>query len=452
MAVDKLVDSAQLDADLTSVANAIRTKGGTSASLAFPAGFVQAIEDIPTGGGGDDREDLTTPKDVDFIDFDGRLLYSYTASEFGDLSALPENPSYLGLTAQGWNWTLSDAKAFVAEYGALVIGQNYTTNDGKTRIYISLSDSFVQSGASFPIVLNASSASFEIDWGDETSPDTATNKSNTVAYTHIYSTPGDYIIKISVTSGSLRLGHWGTNRTLLETNPRAQACLRKVEVGSGVVGFCRNAFAIMPNLESISIPTTCNSHDTGSDQGIFGSFLLRGIVFPSGTPGTSAQITNGRQNGLPELRYISIPKSMTGFKWNAPYAFSLRKMIFYNYNQSTNLDLYLYDAPSLTHFIVPGSYTNAGVDRVRQSYIRKLWIPASVTTIGAYAFAYNVFLEEIHVLPTSPPTLSNKNAFNSLPGTCVIYVPYSEDHSILNAYKTATNWSTYAAQMQEEPQ
>ena len=50
MAVDKLVDSTQLDTDLTSVANAIRTKGGTSASLAFPSGFVTAIGNIPTGG------------------------------------------------------------------------------------------------------------------------------------------------------------------------------------------------------------------------------------------------------------------------------------------------------------------------------------------------------------------------------------------------------------------
>lgn len=52
MSVDKLVDSTQLDSDLTSVANAIRTKGGTSAQLAFPAGFVQAIGEIETGGGG----------------------------------------------------------------------------------------------------------------------------------------------------------------------------------------------------------------------------------------------------------------------------------------------------------------------------------------------------------------------------------------------------------------
>lgn len=49
MSVDKLVDSSQLDTDLTSVANAIRTKGGTSAQLAFPAGFVSAVQAIPTG-------------------------------------------------------------------------------------------------------------------------------------------------------------------------------------------------------------------------------------------------------------------------------------------------------------------------------------------------------------------------------------------------------------------
>lgn len=39
------------DTDLTTVANAIRTKGGTSAPLSFPSGFAQAIADIPSGGG-----------------------------------------------------------------------------------------------------------------------------------------------------------------------------------------------------------------------------------------------------------------------------------------------------------------------------------------------------------------------------------------------------------------
>ena len=51
MALDKLVDSMALDRQLTSIATAIRVKGGTSAQLAFPAGFVDAIDAIPTGGG-----------------------------------------------------------------------------------------------------------------------------------------------------------------------------------------------------------------------------------------------------------------------------------------------------------------------------------------------------------------------------------------------------------------
>lgn len=47
MAYDKLVDSTQLDSDLTSVANAIRTKGGTNSELTFPAGFVSAVNALP---------------------------------------------------------------------------------------------------------------------------------------------------------------------------------------------------------------------------------------------------------------------------------------------------------------------------------------------------------------------------------------------------------------------
>ena len=49
MSENKLVNSTQLDADLIDIANAIRTKGGTSEQLAFPVGFVSAIEALPKG-------------------------------------------------------------------------------------------------------------------------------------------------------------------------------------------------------------------------------------------------------------------------------------------------------------------------------------------------------------------------------------------------------------------
>lgn len=64
MAYDKAVDSAVLDAGLTSVADAIRQKGGTSASLSFPQGFVDAIGEI---SGGED-EPWVRPSDWPDID------------------------------------------------------------------------------------------------------------------------------------------------------------------------------------------------------------------------------------------------------------------------------------------------------------------------------------------------------------------------------------------------
>lgn len=38
------------DTEITSIADAIRTKGGTSSALVFPTDFVTAIQNIPSGG------------------------------------------------------------------------------------------------------------------------------------------------------------------------------------------------------------------------------------------------------------------------------------------------------------------------------------------------------------------------------------------------------------------
>lgn len=48
MANEYLVNSS----DLTAVADAIRAKGGTTEALAFPVGFVEAVEAMQEGGGG----------------------------------------------------------------------------------------------------------------------------------------------------------------------------------------------------------------------------------------------------------------------------------------------------------------------------------------------------------------------------------------------------------------
>lgn len=63
MAYDKVIDSSVLEANLKSVANAIRTKGGTSANLAFPTGFVNAISAIEAGGGNMEKREITIASD-----------------------------------------------------------------------------------------------------------------------------------------------------------------------------------------------------------------------------------------------------------------------------------------------------------------------------------------------------------------------------------------------------
>ena len=51
MALDKVVDSAVLDAGMVIVADAIRAKAGITNQLVWPEGFKTAVDGIQTGGG-----------------------------------------------------------------------------------------------------------------------------------------------------------------------------------------------------------------------------------------------------------------------------------------------------------------------------------------------------------------------------------------------------------------
>lgn len=70
---------------------------------------------------------------------------------------------------------------------------------------------------------------------------------------------------------------------------------------------------------------------------------------------------------------------------------------------------------------------------------------SSVTGIGSYVFYNNTALETVILRSTTLVTLGNKNSFNGTKiasGTGYIYVP----SALLEQYKVATNWATYANQ------
>ena len=53
-----MADYRATSAEITAVADAIRTKGSTSSPLAWPNGFVSAVQAIPTGGGSGKEDDI----------------------------------------------------------------------------------------------------------------------------------------------------------------------------------------------------------------------------------------------------------------------------------------------------------------------------------------------------------------------------------------------------------
>lgn len=102
MAFDKLTDSTALDNGLTIVANAIRTKGVTSAQLAFPQGMAEAVAAIPSGGGSVQEAEVTTASVTNTISFTfdvdtskttwWLVVVSHDADEFPD--ATPTTGSF----------------------------------------------------------------------------------------------------------------------------------------------------------------------------------------------------------------------------------------------------------------------------------------------------------------------------------------------------------------------
>lgn len=247
------------DIELTSVADAIRAKGGTSDPLVYPDGFVTAIGNIQTGGS------LTpgAPGDITFYDYDGTIVTSWTLAELAGKTALPDYPSHAGLICQGWNWSLADLKTTNRKMN---VGAMYITDDGKTRIYIRLEE-----GRTSPRLGVCPNGTVTVDWGDGTTPDTLTGTSTTtVKWTpnHVYAAPGEYVIKLTVDGAMGFYGQSSSNdgsailRYSSSTDNRNyvyQNSVQKIEIGNGVTSIGQYAFYNCHSLASITMPNSVTS-------------------------------------------------------------------------------------------------------------------------------------------------------------------------------------------------
>ena len=393
----------QLTQDRDDLVDNLTTKGitGLTGDETFTE-LVPEVLNIPSGGGTVEVEE----KDVNFYDYDGTLVYSYTASEFANLTEMPENPSHDGLTAQGWNWSLSDAKTYVAEYGELEIGQLYVTDDNSTRLYIEIPVD------NFGIQTNISSSStITIDWGDGSATETKT----TGYKRHTYANKGKYIIKMTC-SGTLSFSansNYGSyiitkqdpvsvdyNRPFLNT-------LKKIEFGNNV-NFTTYCFSNLKNLE-IVVGMPINT--TIPDNCFIEANNLKCFVIKSGVTSLGSTLIQSSNVKL------ILPNTIT----------TINSSTLNQYSHKISL------SSSLTSI---GMYGMSNANSI--PYLK---IPASVNTISMYAFngsygpAYFDFSHH-----TSIPSLGD-SGFGGIKVSQKIVVP----DSLYEDWIAATNWSTYSS-------
>ena len=310
MAYDKVIDSAKLDADMTTVADAIRSKGGTSEALAFPAGFVSAIEAIEAGGGGDGViVEQATPTIK--VDYNGKITAT-AIQEAGQVEAGVKTATYqmstLGYTEYtpgvddqyipilkyivgnqiikgDANLVTENIKKGVSIFGVVgsyeggggEVTPPTTPTDGKTRVYIHL-----EYGRTSPVLGVCPNGTVTVDWGDGTEPDTLTGtRTTTVKWTptHEYTAPGDYVIALTVEgtmgfygdniinkySGILRYASGADTRNLAYQN-----AVQKVEIGEGVTSIGIYAFQNCSSLANITIPESVTSIGSNAFSNCYG--------------------------------------------------------------------------------------------------------------------------------------------------------------------------------------
>lgn len=414
------------------------TSNGTYLASNDSADGYSVVNVNVSGGGGEPAR----KKQINFIDYDGTILYSYTKTEWQSVSTLPSNPSHSGLTAQGWNWNKNqiDAQLTAMPDGDVWVGQMYITQSGDTEIDVTFADSTRLS----PILTIAVNGTVTVDWGDNTATDTVTGSSLTTRQSvpHTYSTVGSYTIKIHVTSGSFTFYVGSSSysllrRSALQSENRVYAnCVKAIRLGSGITSIGSYAFHVCYSLETITIPsgvTTLNNYmfnycaslksitipsvvTSLPSNAFYDSYSLTSASIPSGI----TSIGGSWLHNCYALESITIPSGVT----------SLGSNTFYNCYSLASVTI-----PSgVTSFDAAMFYTCGSLASVT--------IPSGVTSLGNNVFANCGGIAEHHVKPTTPPTLGT-NVFSGIADDCIIYVPSAS----LTDYQTDANWSAYASYM-----
>ena len=378
---------------LKDIADAIRDKKGTTEPI-NAQDFASEIASIETGG--DVMPEDAAVKDVNFYDYDGTRLYSYSWDEIESMTELPPLPSRKGLVCEGWNYTLDEIKA--QPYKKADVGAMYITEDGKSRFYISV----LKGNSTFGV--NPSNwnggTNFIIDWGDGTTENVSA--SGGWVY-HDYLNEGDYIITMGNES-RITLAHSGSLAFSF-----SYSFLRKIECGTNL-SIDYQGLQNRRNLKSISVSSTSHFEYTCfSGCSSLGAYICK----KGSRPSNRLLYDSG-------VQVVSLP----------PVDAVIGEYTFYN-------------CKALRRVCIPMGITAINQYAFYSAGLMCAYIPPSVLSIAKYAFYDCSSLKELDFSHhTSIPTLSS----NALPSTSYITKIIVPDE-LYDEWILASVWSSYSSKI-----
>ena len=407
------------ESTLTDIADAIRSKtGGNSTYL--PSEMAAAIESISTKP--------LEPKAVNFYDYDGTLIYSYTKSEAMALTELPPFPTnHENLVGESYNWTLDEIKYNLsAVCGTQIdVACFYITQDGLTHMYVE-----VEPGkSSLNLQCVSLTSNSQLNWGDGSGSVTIQNYLR--SFSHTYSVSATCVFDVVITGGN--------NSTLSIGNNSSNIKSITINFASNVSKYLTK-FSCKQTVSS-SVYMSYNTQYSSSDVN-FGwakDFNLKYL------PITRNALISGAyafQNNI-NLEVVSIPPTITTIpQYGFINCVSLKNITIPATSATTILRTTCYPAQGLRTVATPPNVSFPGASNfngcvgLTTAYINS-------PNMDSQMFYNCTNLKTLYVNSVTPPT---GNANGAIPSSIqTIYIPIGT----LADYQADSVWGTFSSKFVE---
>ena len=317
-------------------------------------------------------------------------------------------------------------------------------SDGKTRFGYKIPNNVGNQGYKITLIIyqSTSSTSTSVDWGDNSTATTTTG-SGRKTLTHTYSSGGDYIVTITINAGTIYFGG-GNSYTIYgsyngATTSYQRSYIRWAVLGTGVTKLDTYSFYYCYKLQEIRFPAT--GFTSVGNYAFQYCYSLHEVELPNTVTTLGTYVFGACRT----LQKVTLPTNTT-LKTISNYAFqqcySLASLTIPS--QFNAIGNNAFDTCSTLYEItLPSTMTTLNASTFSScTSLSYLSIPSTVTSIGASALATLTTIQKIRFNSASPPSVSNSNAFTSLPTNCIISVPTGK----LSSYTGAANYpssSTY---------